>query len=90
MSDPVKTALGAQGLSPVRRKNLRSFSLTAYPFRGIVGVVLFLLVALGCNSSSPTTGRPLCVAGSTSVQPFAEKLAEVYMHRHPQARVDVQ
>jgi phosphate transport system substrate-binding protein len=32
----------------------------------------------------------LCVAGSTSVQPFAEKLAEIYMHRHPEARIDVQ
>jgi phosphate transport system substrate-binding protein len=34
--------------------------------------------------------RPLSVAGSTSVQPFAEKLAEVYMHQHPKCRVDVQ
>jgi phosphate transport system substrate-binding protein len=56
----------------------------------ILGMVLVLLATLGCNSSSPTTGRALCIAGSTSVQPFAEKLAEVYMHRHPQARIDVQ
>jgi phosphate transport system substrate-binding protein len=44
----------------------------------------------GCNSSSQTTSRPLCIAGSTSVQPFAEKLAEVYMHHHPGVRIDVQ
>ncbi len=44
----------------------------------------------GCNSSSETTSRPLCIAGSTSVQPFAEKLAEIYMQRHPGARIDVQ
>jgi phosphate transport system substrate-binding protein len=44
----------------------------------------------GCNSSSQTTSRPLCIAGSTSVQPFAEKLAEVYMHQHPGVRIDVQ
>jgi phosphate transport system substrate-binding protein len=44
----------------------------------------------GCNSSSETVSRPLCIAGSTSVQPFAEKLAEIYMHRHPGSRIDVQ
>jgi len=32
----------------------------------------------------------VCIAGSTSVQPFAEKLAEIYMQQHPQVRVDVQ
>src|SRR4030066_255725 len=56
--------------------------------------LLVFLAALpgagGCNSSSQTTSRPLCIAGSTSVQPFAEKLAEVYMHRHPGVRIDVQ
>jgi len=30
------------------------------------------------------------IAGSTSVQPFAEKLAEIYMQRNPQVRLDVQ
>jgi phosphate transport system substrate-binding protein len=44
----------------------------------------------GCRPSSEASQRPLCVAGSTSVQPFAEKLAEVYMHQHPQERIDVQ
>src|SRR5450759_1958597 len=56
--------------------------------------LLILLTALlgvgGCNFSSQTTSRPLTIAGSTSVQPFAEKLAEVYMQRHPGARIDVQ
>ncbi len=58
------------------------------------GLCLFVLAALlmiwGCNSASEPVSRPLCLAGSTSVQPFAEKLAEIYMHRHPGARVDVQ
>ena len=53
-------------------------------------MLLVLLGAGGCKSSSQTTSRPLCVAGSTSVQPFAEKLAEVYMHRRPGVRIDVQ
>jgi len=30
------------------------------------------------------------VAGSTSVQPFAEKLAEVFISQHPDVRIDVQ
>jgi len=56
----------------------------------LIATLLVLLGAGGCKSSSQTTSRPLCVAGSTSVQPFAEKLAEVYMHRHPGVRIDVQ
>jgi phosphate transport system substrate-binding protein len=32
----------------------------------------------------------LTVAGSTSVQPFAEKLAEAYMARHPEVSINVQ
>ena len=32
----------------------------------------------------------MCIAGSTSVQPFAEKLAEVYMQQRPGMRIDVQ
>jgi phosphate transport system substrate-binding protein len=54
------------------------------------GMIIVLLAVLGCNSASQTTSRPLCIAGSTSIQPFVEKLAEVYMHRHAKARIDVQ
>lgn len=32
----------------------------------------------------------MCIAGSTSVQPFAEKLAEEYMRTHKEARIDIQ
>ncbi|MEO0085971.1 MAG: phosphate ABC transporter substrate-binding protein, partial [candidate division WOR-3 bacterium] len=32
----------------------------------------------------------ITVAGSTSVQPFAERLAEVYMHAHPDIEINVQ
>jgi len=52
-------------------------------------VLLTSLAVAGCNSSE-STHRPLCIAGSTSVQPFAEKLAETYMHQHPETRIDVQ
>ena len=67
---------------------------TSEPPRPVAALLLFLLGALciicGCSSASEPVSRPLCLAGSTSVQPFAEKLAEIYMHRHPGARVDVQ
>jgi phosphate transport system substrate-binding protein len=55
----------------------------------LLAILIALLVTGGCQPSSQSA-RPLCIAGSTSVQPFAEKLAEIYMHRHPGARVDVQ
>jgi len=48
-----------------------------------------LLAAGGCRGSSGSPSH-VCVAGSTSVQPFAEKLAEIYMHQHPEMRIDVQ
>jgi len=51
-------------------------------------IVVLVLLAWGCNSE--VSSRPLSVAGSTSVQPFAEKLAEIYMHEHPGCRIDVQ
>ncbi|MGQ9688821.1 MAG: phosphate ABC transporter substrate-binding protein [Desulfobaccales bacterium] len=56
-------------------------------------VLLILLLALwggpaGCRR--PKEGNAICIAGSTSVQPFAEKLAEEFMRRHPQVYIDVQ
>lgn len=57
--------------------------------------LLALLIALllgggACGSRPDTAGQAICVAGSTSVQPFAEKLAEVYMGTHPEVRIDIQ
>ncbi|MEJ2092368.1 MAG: phosphate ABC transporter substrate-binding protein [Syntrophobacterales bacterium] len=49
---------------------------------------LLASAAVGCGRDKAS--KSLCVAGSTSVQPFAEKLAEEYMRQHPQARIDVQ
>ncbi len=58
------------------------------------GSLLLLTVGLflglgGCRGDA-RSGHGLCIAGSTSVQPFAEKLAEVYMQQHPGVRIDVQ
>jgi len=41
-------------------------------------------------SSCDRSGLALIIAGSTSVQPFAELLAEEYAHEHPDAEIDVQ
>jgi len=53
--------------------------------RGLVA--LAFLAVVGCSRS----GRHgITLAGSTSVQPFAERLAEVYMHTHPGIEINVQ
>ncbi len=60
--------------------------------------ILFLLIALflaGCDlpggGTSPAAGKKtIVVAGSTSIMPFAEKLAEYYMLAHPNLSIDVQ
>ena len=43
----------------------------------------------GC-SRGPARSHSITIAGSTSVQPFAEKLAEIFMEVHPDMIVNVQ
>ena len=43
-------------------------------------------MTMGCQRSR----AGITVAGSTSVEPFAELLAEEYMAHHPQSRIYVQ
>ncbi len=69
-----------------RKKGLLRPGVAA--FRGFL-ILALLLAAGGCRGKSDSLSH-VCVAGSTSVQPFAEKLAEIYMHQHPQVRIDVQ
>jgi phosphate transport system substrate-binding protein len=58
---------------------------------GLLGLIILLLAGVwGCESRSGGGAQAFCIAGSTSVQPFAEKLAEIFMHLNPQIRVDVQ
>ena len=52
--------------------------------------LLLLTGVWGCKGGSGSAAQAVCIAGSTSVQPFAEKLAEIFMHEHPEMRVDVQ
>jgi len=50
--------------------------------------VLALAAGLGAGCGRSRGG--VTMAGSTAFQPFAEKLAEEFMRRHPEARVTVQ
>jgi phosphate transport system substrate-binding protein len=52
----------------------------------LVILTLTLILPTGCCRSS----AGVIVAGSTSVQPFAEVLAEEYMILHPDITIDVQ
>jgi len=49
-------------------------------------LLLLILLGLGCQRSK----AGITVAGSTSVEPFAELLAEEYMSQHPGSRIYVQ
>jgi phosphate transport system substrate-binding protein len=53
-------------------------------------LVLCFLTVSGCSSKTSTKTHLLTIAGSTSVQPFAEKLAEIYMDIHPNLVINVQ
>jgi phosphate transport system substrate-binding protein len=50
-------------------------------------LVAVLLLPLGCGRTSKTA---ITLAGSTSVEPFAELLAEHYMAKHPGVKISVQ
>lgn len=55
-----------------------------------VFLALFILIPACRRSSGGDGAATLTVAGSTSVQPFAEKLAEAYMAAHPGQAINVQ
>ncbi len=53
---------------------------------GFLLLLICLSMAMGCQRSR----AGMTVAGSTSVEPFAELLAEEYMSKHPEVRIYVQ
>ncbi|MCG6534240.1 MAG: phosphate ABC transporter substrate-binding protein, partial [Syntrophales bacterium LBB04] len=53
-------------------------------------ILLVCLITVGCLSKSSARSHFLTIAGSTSVQPFAEKLAEIYMDINRQVTINVQ
>lgn len=56
--------------------------------RWVSALSFLLLVGAACSRGG--SGTEIVVAGSTSVQPFADRWAEVYMERHPGLIVNVQ
>lgn len=56
--------------------------------RFIFPVFIMVLFISGCSGRS--TQNCIIVAGSTSVQPFADKWTEVYMEKHPESAINVQ
>jgi phosphate transport system substrate-binding protein len=55
-------------------------------FLCILSLLLIILLTAGCQRRQ----AGITVAGSTSVEPFAELLAEEYMLKHPQSHIYVQ
>ncbi len=53
-----------------------------------VAAVLLVMAVLGCGRRE--NGPTLTLAGSTSVQPFVEKLADEFMAAHPDILINVQ
>jgi len=62
-------------------------SRSVFAFFFIIAIMGTTLSASGCSRSSEAG---IIVAGSTSVQPFAEILAEEYMHLHSDITIDIQ
>jgi phosphate transport system substrate-binding protein len=67
---------------PPRNDNL----FLAFTLIGLVSIFLTIVVCMGCQRSK----SGITVAGSTSVEPFAELLAEEYMRPHPASHIYVQ
>lgn len=69
-----------------KNAGLQARVLTSLPAAAAVFALAFALS--GCTRSATSGG--LTVAGSTSIQPFCDRWAEVFMERHPGALVNVQ
>jgi phosphate transport system substrate-binding protein len=69
----------------VKKKKRTGIAVSALVLFIITVTVMSLLSSCGSNSEFS-----IIVAGSTSVQPYAEILAEAYMHDNPESEIDVQ
>lgn len=52
--------------------------------------IIFILALFITGCSQVDSGRKITIAGSTSIEPFADKWAEVYMEKYPYTIVNVQ
>jgi len=67
--------------------------VTGKPIRRIriaVGLVILVLIISQVSACALMPKAGIIIAGSTSVQPFAEVLAEEYMILHPDITIDIQ
>ena len=72
-------------------KNMKIALLFCRPERRIYTAIFSLILAAGLLSGCGSMNKSgIIVAGSTSVQPYAEVLAEEYMILHPGALIDIQ
>ncbi len=67
-------------------KIIKKFLSTGF----VLVLVLALVAACGKTTESPADSTTITMAGSTTVQPLAEKFAEAYATVNPNVRVDVQ
>jgi phosphate transport system substrate-binding protein len=58
----------------------------------ILGIIVVLILIVGAYMvfAGGTKQEKITIAGSTSVQPVAEKLAQAYMQKHPNVKITVQ
>jgi len=58
----------------------------------IIGIIIVLVVIVGAYEVfvAGSNSNKITIAGSTSVQPVAEKLAAAYMKEHPNIKINVQ
>ena len=74
-------------------KNMKLASADCRPKRQIIPAVCVLILLLTVSTVSACSNlnnTGIIVAGSTSVQPYAEVLAEEYMIMHPDIVIDIQ
>ncbi|MGV8143836.1 MAG: phosphate ABC transporter substrate-binding protein, partial [Methanothermobacter sp.] len=55
----------------------------------IIGIIVVLVIIVGAYLAfaGGSEEEKITIAGSTSVQPVAEKLAEAYMEKHPNVKI---
>jgi phosphate binding protein len=58
----------------------------------IIGIIVAIIIIVGAYFAftGGSNQQTINIAGSTSVQPVAEKLAEAYMQEHPNVKITVQ
>ncbi len=87
--DPERMPLATSRSVSGRRKIVSEFGIALAPRHWISGfLLLFFLGWIGVGCPRATAG--ITVAGSTSVEPFAELLAEEYMSAHRNSHIYVQ